>query len=156
MLVQSPRFCRSIAIALISLPLVSCAPPLPSKPDANAVNPHATISPLGRELGELEIFVTDQVTDGRNLMLRGTIRNPYPEATEGVRVVFIIVSESGRELDRAQRELGVKLAPGARTALRLDLQSMYFGQSGGSRFTIVAFAKARGGQPLDPPPDWKD
>jgi len=111
----------------------------------------------GREFGQLQVFITGQMTDGRNIHLRGLIRNPYLEPIEGVRVLLQVLSApsmQGRELDRIQKVLDVHLESGERTALRLDIQTMYAGASG-SGFRLQAFAITRGGQALPPPPDWK-
>ena len=112
-----------------------------------------------RQFGQLQVFATDQTTDGRNFKLRGLVRNPYLETVEGVRIVFEIRSTpdpSSRQLDRFQKVVDTTLAPGEQTALRWDIQTMYAGQGGYWGFSLEAFAIKRGGQPLPPPPDWKE
>jgi hypothetical protein len=109
-------------------------------------------------LGQLQVFVTSQVTDGRNIKLRGLIRNPYPETVDGVRVIMRILSEPGpsaRELDRTQKVFDERVPGGEKTVLSLDVQTMYAGISGGG-FQLLAFAIKRGDQVLPLPPDWKE
>ena len=111
------------------------------------------------EFGQLQIFSTGLTTDGRNIKVRGLIRNPYPEPVEGIRVVFLMLAspeDGARVLDRFQRLLDDRLASGEQTALRFDVQTMYAGMGGLNRFEIGAFAVKRGGQPLPPPPDWRE
>ena len=136
---------------------ISCS--LPKSAQQNGVRPVFSPSHPHAELGQLQVFVTDQTTDGRNLHIRGLLRNPYPEAVNGVRVMFYILSAPSQEakvLDRIQKELEIEIAGGEQAALRLDLQSMYAGQSGYWGFSLVAFAVKRLGADVPPPPDWKD
>ena len=141
----------------LAVALAACGPPQPTGgPNGDARL--ETIPPELAERGQLQVFVTSQLTDGRNIMLRGLVRNPYPEKVDGVRVIFRVLSVPGadaRELDRVQRVLDDHLESAAQTAIRLDLQTMYAGQSGMSGFTLEAFAIKRGGQDVPPPPGWK-
>ena len=110
------------------------------------------------EYGVLQVFVTDQLTDGRNIKIRGLIRNPYNETVEGVRLVLRILTipgPEGRELDRFQRVLDTRIGPDEQTALRVDAQTMYAGQSGFG-FTLLAFGIRRGGHELPMPPQWRE
>lgn len=141
----------------------SCGPPQqPPRVDVEGTAaPPAVQLPemLLSELGQLQVFITGQTTDGRNIKLRGLIRNPYSDPVEGVRVIFRMLtapSADARELDRVQKVLEEQLASGEQTALRLDVQTMYAGQSGMSGFSLQAFAIKRGGQVLPPPPGWKE
>jgi len=109
--------------------------------------------------GQLPVFITWQGTDGRNIHLRGLVANPYPETIEGIRVIVRIlgaVDLDARELDRTQTTTEDRLASGEQTSLRLDIQTMYAGQSGGSGFTLEGFAITRGGRTLPLPPDWRE
>lgn len=152
----------TLLLTVGSIAVLSSCQTLQSPPPGPAEAPPAVgLEPPLSELGQLQVFVTDQTTDGRNIHLRGSIRNPYPDPVDGVRVMFLMVTtpdpgQEPRELDRAQKVLSVRLASGERTILRLDLQSMYAGQAGRTRFALVAFAIKRGDQELPPPPDWKE
>jgi hypothetical protein len=139
---------------------VSCAPPTaapPTPPEAAAASPDLpAVDPALAERGVLQIFVTDQLTDGRNLKIRGRIRNPYDQPVDGVRLVLRILSmpgPQGHELDRFQQVLEERVEGGAQIPLRLDVQTMY-GTFGG--LTLQAFAIRRGGQTLPLPPEWKE
>lgn len=137
----------------------SCAPPQSLRASA----PPGSLAdvrdmPMG-EFGELQIFSTGLMTDGRNLKVRGLIRNPYSEPIDGIRVIFRMLAspeDGAREVDRFQRVLDHRLAAGEQTALRFDVQTMYAGMGGMNRFELAAFAIARGGQALPPPPGWKE
>jgi hypothetical protein len=141
---------------LVATTLPGCGPPS-EKPSPAAALPAEADIPL-REFGQLQVFVTGQTSDGRNIKLRGLIRNPYADTVEGARLVFRMFTRVGpdaTELDRMQKVIETRLGSGEQTALRWDLQSMYAGQSGVSGFTVQAFAITRGGEELPAPPDWK-
>lgn len=150
--------CRSFTVLALAGAAVSCAPPQqPSPVDAGAATtPEAVPEPLNG-LGQLQVFVTGQMTDGRNIKLRGLIRNPYTDPVEGVRLIFRMLSAPdvhARELDRFQKVLGDRLDTGGQAAFSFDVQTMYAGASGAG-FLIQAFAVKRAGQDLPLPPDWK-
>lgn len=134
----------------------SCAPPAAVRRQAALA---AQAPPPLSQYGQLQVFTTSQSTDGRNIRLRGTIRNPYAQPVEGVRLIFRILSSpspDARELDREQRVVDGHLDAGAAMPLRWDLQTMYAGQSSPSGFTLQAFAAKRGGQSLPAPPGWRE
>ena len=148
------------SVLVIATIVYGCAPPVsvPSPParSASQEDDPATV-PLS-EFGQLQVFVTSQLTDGRNLKLRGLIRNPYAEPVEGIRLVFRMLSTpsaDARELDRRQQVMEQRLAGGEQTALRFDVQTMYAGASGGG-FVVQAFGIKRGGVELPLPPDWRE
>ena len=149
-----------LAALTVAIMVSSCAVPSRPQPSPQVTDELHKIDPSQiplSEFGQLPVFITSQMTDGRNLHLRGLVGNPYPETVEGVRVVLRMLSEPGegaRELDRVQKVLEDQLATGQQTALRLDVQTMYAMQGGG--FRLQAFAIKRGGQDLPPPPDWRE
>jgi hypothetical protein len=154
------RTCLVEAI-LLSVALIGCGPPpQPRRTPESAPDPAmAAALNAAAESGQLQIFMTDQTSDGRTIKLRGLIRNPYPDTVEGVRVVFRIRSTpdpGSRELDRMQKILNTSIKSREQTALRWDVQTMYAGQGGMSGFSLQAFAIKRGGQELPLPPDWKE
>ena len=114
-------------------------------------------SPQQAALGQLQVFITDQMTDGRNLKLRGRVRNPYPDPVDGVRIICHILSEPGpnaRELDRFETQTEDHLEPGAQAPLRFDVQTMYAGASW-SGFRLEAFAVKRGNESMPVPAGWR-
>jgi len=155
----APAPARWAGTLLASLLTMSCAPPTAAPPNAPAPASSGdlpALDPVQAEGGVLQIFVTDQLTDGRNLKIRGRIRNPYDQPVDGVRLVLRILSmpgPQGRELDRFQRVLDERFEGGGQTPLRLDVQTMY-GSFGG--FVLQAFAIRRGGQTLPLPAEWKE
>jgi hypothetical protein len=154
-----PTLALCTAALLASLVAISCAPPTaapPTPPEAAAPHEQLAVDPVLAERGVLQIFVTDQLTDGRNLKIRGRIRNPYDQRVDGVRLVLRILSmpgSQGHELDRFQQVVDEPVAAGEQIPLRLDVQTMY-GSFGG--LTLQAFAIRRGGQTLPLPPEWKE
>lgn len=147
------RSCAKVSVvAAIVAGGLSCAPPAGT---AGAYRP-AEISAQAREFGVLPIFITDQMTDGRNIKLRGKIRNPYPESISGVRLVYVDLASGSqeRELGHALRILDLELGSGQETLLRWDVQTMYAGSSG-ARFNLLAFAIKRGAEELPFPPGWE-
>ena len=115
------------------------------------------ISAQGRELGVLPVFITDQMTDGRNVKLHGKIRNPYSESILGVRLVYLDLAPGtpGRVLGHVLRIIDLEMGAGQDTPLRWDIQTMYAG-SPGARFSLMAFAIRRGGKDLPLPPGWEE
>lgn len=107
--------------------------------------------------GRLEVSTGSLLTDGRNLRVRGTLRNPFPQPVEGVRVVFEIYAggpaASARPLDTVQEEKAIRIAPGDTAPLRLDVQTMY---AADNRFLVAAFAKRVGDREIAPPPGWRE
>ncbi len=144
----------SVLVALVAAGDLSCA-----TPPAGTVGPYrpVEISAEAREVGALPVFITDQTTDGRNVKLRGKIRNPYPESILGVRLVYLDLAPGaeGRVLGHALRILDLEVGSGQETPLRWDIQTMYAGSSAG-RFGLMAFAIKRGGQDLPLPPGWEE
>ncbi len=106
----------------------------------------------------LEVRLTDQTTDGRVMKLRGKLRNPLPEPIKGVRMVMRLYSAApgSNELEVLQKEMTSTLASGGTTMIRWDVESMYFGQSGRSGFTLEAYPKRVGDKDIPPPPGWKE
>lgn len=133
---------------------LSCGPPPAGT--VGAYRP-GEISAQAREVGVLPVFITDQMTDGRNVKLRGKIRNPYPESILGVRLVYLDLAPGTPErvLDHALRIIDLELGAGQDAPLRWDIQTMYAG-SPGARFTLMAFAIRRGGKDLPLPPGWEE
>ncbi len=156
---HSVRLGRLLAGLCLTAAVASCTPPAQPQASAQAAEQLAKIDPSQipfAEFGQLPVFITSQLTDGRNVQLRGLVLNPYPEPVEGVRLIFRILptpDAGARELDRFQKVTDDRIPSGGRAALRWDLQTMYAGQGGMSGFTLQAFALKRGGKDLPPPPD---
>lgn len=107
----------------------------------------------GEAASGLVARATGVMTDGRFAFIRGWVTNTYDQPVEGMYVILRIVPvDSERELERIKKEMTVTLQPGARTILRLDVASMYFG--GQTRFIIEANPAKLGGKEVPPPEDW--
>ena len=106
----------------------------------------------------IEVLTTGIMTDGRNLMVRGKLRNPMPETVDGVRLLFKIyqagVGSSGEPLETIQQEKDIAIDGGDTAALRMDVQTMYAG--GASSYRVEAYAIKVGDHEIPPPPDWRD
>jgi hypothetical protein len=154
------RNARRVIAMLTGLMLVSCQPPpgMERERELYAGIEKKDIDPLGR----LEVFTTSLGTDGRNVKVRGKLRNPMPDAVDGVRIMFKIFrkepSEEVRPLDIVQEEKALHMVSGGTEALRMDLQTMYAGGAGGYSFFFVveAYAKRVGERDIPPPPGWKE
>ncbi len=144
----------NVLAAIVAAGDLSCGTPPAGR--AGAYRP-VEISAQAREVGVLPVFITDQTTDGRNVKLRGKIRNPYPESILGVRLVYLDLAPGAPErvLDHAVRIIDVEMGAGQDTPLRWDIQTMYAG-SPGARFSLMAFAIRRGGKDLPLPPGWEE
>lgn len=78
-----------VVLAIVAVAACSAGPSArKADPATNAMFPSLPVNDA--ELGQVQLFVTDQTTDGRNMKLRGLLRNPYPEDVEGVRVLFYL------------------------------------------------------------------
>jgi hypothetical protein len=107
--------------------------------------------------GRLQVFTTSLLTDGRNLKVRGKLRNPMPEAVDGVRLIFRIYGggpgTTAKPLETVQKEKSIRIKAGETTALRWDVQTMY--ASGQGSFSIEAYAMRIGNRDIPPPPGWR-
>ena len=159
------------AAALACLSLLACQPsPRMGGPD------DATAQELQREralypaieqksagvdpLGRLEVFTTGVMTDGRNIGIRGKLRNPMSEPVDGVRLIFKIysggVGTADKPRDTFQQEKTIQLKSGETAALRMNIETMYAGSEGGGSFKLEAYAKRVGDHDIPPPPGWKE
>ena len=140
-------------LAAIAAGELACGPPPAGT--AGGYRP-VEISAQARDAGVLPVFITDQMTDGRNVKLRGKIRNPYSESILGVRLIYLDLAPGvpERVLGHALRIIDLELGAGRDAPLRWDIQTMYAG-SPGARFSLMAFAIRRGGKELPLPPGWE-
>jgi ankyrin repeat protein len=107
----------------------------------DAAEARAQVEQLQREARGadlLRIFTTDVVTDGRNVKIRGRVRNQFPEPVRGLRYrVSFYARGTNRPLDAFVDERSdTEIPPGGEEALRLDIASMY----GAGEFTFVVEA----------------
>jgi hypothetical protein len=107
--------------------------------------------------GRLLVSTNDVTTDGRIAKVRGTVQNKFDETVHGVRYVVAIYENGSppRILDRWQHEVSTTIEPGRRVALRLDVESMYFGRLGASPFNIDAQPVKLGDKEMPPPEGWR-
>ncbi|HVN86837.1 MAG TPA: hypothetical protein VMW17_18560 [Candidatus Binatia bacterium] len=152
-----------IAFATSAL-LSDCTPPV-APPSAEQLQQEREIYPdVGKntdaeQLARLEVFTTGVMTDGRNISIRGKLRNPWPERVDGVRLIFRIYSSGVGTTDppRAtfQEEKTIQIKSGDTTALRMNIETMYAGGESGS-FRLEGYAKRVGNRDIPPPPGWKE
>ena len=105
--------------------------------------------------GGLRISTNSVTTDGRIAKMRGLVTNNYEEPVVGVRYVVTIYDDAGDPLDVWRHEVDTTIAPGDRKMMRLDVESMYWGRTGGTRFEIVPNPVKVGERDVSPPPDWE-
>jgi len=105
----------------------------------------------------LQISTTDVTTDGRIAKVRGMVKNNFSETVHGVRYVVTIYEQGSppRVVDRWQDQVDTAIDPGQRMAMRLDVDSMYFGSLGLVPFDIDAQPVAVGDKPMPPPEGWR-
>jgi hypothetical protein len=166
---ESARWITSrLPLIAFGVLLVSCSPPNPPATHGSTEQvwqPEKELYP-GIEKrnidnnGQLEVFTTGLLTDGRFLKIRGKLRNPMPEPVDGVRVLFRIYNtgqgSAAAPIETIQKEKDIHLDGGATTALRLDIETMYAGGAGGSSFRIEAYAERVGDRDIPPPPGWRE
>lgn len=162
------RIPSGVLLLVFGVLLVSCSPPKPTAADASTEQARQREEDLypGSEKknivenGQLEVFTTSLLTDGRFLKIRGKLRNPMPEPVDGVRVLFRIynmgVGSDAAPIATIQKEKEIHLEGGATTALRLDIETMYAGGAGGGSFRIEAYAERVGDRDIPPPPGWRE
>lgn len=101
----------------------------------------------------LQVVTNDILTDGRNIKIRGVVVNPCADRVEGLRyLVRLFDRPRTRELDRFRHEVETSIESGQRTAMAVDVSSMY--ASGGGTFVVEAYPAKLGEKVLDYPPDW--
>jgi hypothetical protein len=110
----------------------------------------------GAAATELPVEVKDVATDGRLAKINSRVRNSLNETVHGIRyLVKLTPPDAQRVLDSFQREVDLTVEPGRSASVRLDVQSMYFGSGGGTRFYVQAFPVRVGDRDVPPPPDWR-
>jgi hypothetical protein len=130
---------------------------------ACSARPQGTTEPattLDAEAAEkLEVWVADVASIGQVVRVRGNIRNLFDEPVEGVVYRVRFLSRRSDEARVLQVELiprhGLKLAPGERKIVSLDVESMYVNLKAGSNFLVDAWPMKLGGRPVALPSDWK-
>lgn len=107
--------------------------------------------------GHLQVTTNDVTTDGRIAKVRGKVQNKFDETVYGVRYVVTIYHEGTppRVVDRWQHEVDTTLEPGERSAMSLDVESMYFGSSGRVPFRIDAQPVKLADKDMPPPEGWR-
>lgn len=107
--------------------------------------------------GRLQVTTTSVASGGRMAKVRGTVQNKFDEPVSGIRYVVTIYHQGNppRVLDRWQYEVDTTLEPGERSALSLDVESMYFGGEGPKPFTIDAQPVKVGSRDMPPPEGWR-
>ena len=107
--------------------------------------------------GRLQISTNDVTTDGRFAKIRGTVENKFSEPVDGVRYVVTIYAAGTppKVLARWKREVDTVIEPGERAAMRLDVESMYFGGAGRS-FNIEAQPVKVGTKSMPLPEGWSN
>jgi hypothetical protein len=106
--------------------------------------------------GRLQISTTDVTTSSQIAKVRGRVENRFDQPVNGIRYVVTIYSTGPppKVLGRWQREVDTSLDPGEGKAMSLDVESMYFGQSGTTRFRIDAQPVKLGDQDMPLPEGW--
>jgi hypothetical protein len=148
---------RIAALAVVSALLFSCAAQEdPRTEAARSYVREVTGADLPKPTG-LQISTTDVTTDGRIAKVRGMVKNNFSETVHGVRYVVTIYQQGSppRVLDRWQQQVDTAIEPGQRVAMRLDVDSMYFGSRGPVPFNIDAQPVAVGDQAVPPPEGWQ-
>jgi hypothetical protein len=117
---------RTVLAALLVAPLLGCGPTAAPAPPAREVPWQPATVDAGA--GQLQVFLTDQTTDGRLVKLRGLVRNPYREPVTGVRLVARILRTPGVDanpFESLQRSWDVTIPAGERVPLRWDLETIH-------------------------------
>lgn len=103
--------------------------------------------------GTLEVRTGSVTTDGRQLKIRGSVVNRFPEVVDGMYLRVLVVSRDGaRVLDTFRDESDARLPPGETGPLRLDISTMYAATSPG--FVVEARPRRLGDSDYPLPADW--
>jgi len=147
---------QKLAVAAIAALLSSCAEQRDPHTDAIRAYIREANGPAGKKPGRLQVSTTDVTSDGRIAKIRGQVQNKYDQPTAGIRYVVTLYTDGPppKELDHWQREVDTTIEPGERKVMSLDVESMYFGRSGSTRFRIDAQPVKLGGQDMPPPEGW--
>lgn len=109
------------------------------------------------DYGQLEIAYAKSVPAGSEDKLSFSVRNPYSQTVEGVRVIFRVTStreSDGLELARVQKEFDVTVERGNVSPIEIVVPPEVR-QRGAGTF-LHAYAIERGGQELPLPPEWRE
>lgn len=145
------------AVAILAL-LSACTPERDAKLEAARAYIRETQGEdMKASAGGLRVTTNDVTTDGRVAKVRGRVQNKYDETVYGIRYMVTLYEygDTLRVVDRWQREVDTTLQPGQGSMMRLDVESMYFGRSGASPFTIEAQPIKLGDKEMPPPEGWR-
>jgi len=146
---------HTLAAAVLAAMLPACAGQQRSDDEIRSYVREVTGDDL-KSAGRLQVATSSLTTDGRVAKIRGTVQSTFDEPVDGVRYVVVVYDAGAtpRVLLRWQHEADTVLAPGERKAMRLDVESLYFGAGGGVRFTVEAHPVKLGGREMPPPEGW--
>lgn len=107
----------------------------------------------------LEVWVSDVASTGQVVRVRGNIQNRFDEEVVGVTYRVRFLSRKSDDAKVLQTEIiprhALKLAPGDRKIVSLDVESMYVNLKAGANFQVDAWPMRLGGRPVELPSDWK-
>ena len=146
-----------LAVAACAALLSSCAQEKSSSDDAIRAYMREVTGDDLKGSGRLQVSTNDVTTDGSFAKVRGLVENRFDDTVHGIRYVVTIYEYGNppRVLERWQQEVDTSIEPGRRVALRLDVESMYFGRGGTSPFTIDAQPVKLGKKEMPPPEGWR-
>lgn len=135
------------AVAALTVLALSCAA---SSHNAAAANTEEA------DYGKLELLnvTTTPLVDA--ITFRGSFRNPFNEATDGIRIVLRIAQEPGENaptLVREQKVLDTHLEPGEHTPFEITAKVRPQSLANAGLY-LHGFAVRRGGQELPVSPLW--
>ena len=148
---------RAARVLLAGISFWGCATEAPQS-DTDAIRAYVReVTGDDLRVGGLHVQTNDVVSDGHIAKVRGSVTNGYGESVEGVRYLVSIYEDGPTPavLDRWQYEVDTTIEPGDRRMMRLDIESMYWGRSGRTRFNIEATPVKVGGKDVPPPAEWK-
>ena len=151
------RELAAVAALLLAALLSACTAQKDAKVEAAGAYAREVGGDDAKRAGRLQISTTDLTTDGRIARIRGSVENKFDRQVEGIRYLVTIYENgpAAKVLDRWRREVDTTIEPGERTAMRLDVESVYFATAGHTRFNIQAVPVKLAGQPYPPPDGWR-
>jgi hypothetical protein len=149
------KFHRTV-VTIAAFASVACSTSAPS-PAADTASPAGVAGRL-EEHGELELLNVTATPTVDALTFRGTVRNPYDQPIEGIRLVMQVRSDptlDAPELARSQRVMDAKLAPGDHVPFEIAVKIVPESLAHPG-FLLQAFASSRAGEKLPTPPIWRE
>ncbi|HYD47593.1 MAG TPA: hypothetical protein VEB21_04565 [Terriglobales bacterium] len=144
---------RTTVIATLAL---GCFLASASCSSSQPVTPAEAAAHAATEAAQLEIPYARTVPKGNHAVLNFSVRNPYKEEVDGIRVVFRVTTSrdpGAPEVTRVQKELAGRVGAGNVQPFEIEVPAE--ARQRGAGTYLRAYALRRGNEVVPLPPEWQ-